>query len=170
MNGFDPNKQRSYQEPSFNSQFGAISNFYIPNGYNSETMTKMFENVNNVNPYLLQQSSPMTFMKADKIKNENIDMNVTTIPQDQIPSEVKSRLENEYLNSGAFPFGKNQAFTYIKDKPSNQFAIGEKAEILENYKDLGKDAMKFMETESGNLKILYIYYIYKRRFFRMDLR
>ena len=31
MNGYEPNKQRSFQEPSFNSQFVAISYFYIPN-------------------------------------------------------------------------------------------------------------------------------------------
>lgn len=68
--GYQPEKPFEKPEMKAYNQNDAMSKVFLPSGYTQGESVRMLENIQTLNPYMLQKNAPMSFMRADKFPSD----------------------------------------------------------------------------------------------------
>ena len=118
--GYDPNKKiiPIHQTPISTTTESAMS-FYLKEHYDDNTISKIYQNLNNVNPYTILSESPMTFLKAES--NQEISQ----------PSVSEVTIEEKYMTNPD-EFQKYRFSEKPLKSPLNEFIPSEGGDRAEN--------------------------------------
>lgn len=132
--GYDPNKKliKSKQKPIATTPNAALIDFYMKEHYDEETIGKIYQNINTINPYTMLLESPMSFLKAesetsksepeisDIITEEKIITNPKEFPNFSFLQKKPIRSPtNEYINENVLKETKRDNNIFVVKNSKN---------------------------------------------------